>query len=335
MNASPKPTRVIFFGTPEFAVPCLRAVADIAEVVLVVTQPDRPAGRGMKLHPPPVKVLAQELGLRVEQPTKVRTPEFAASLAACEADVALVVAYGRILPTGVLRAPRLGCVNVHASLLPKLRGAAPIQWSIVRGEHETGVCLMQMDEGLDTGPVLARASVPIGADENAAELAARLSRLGADVVKRELPRFLMGELAPVAQSDAQATLAPLLRKEDGAIDWSQSAQRVHDLVRGLSPWPGAFSWLANERIKVHRTQVRAMDVREHASEHGSGHAGGNIDVSPGTCLGADATGLHVACGDGVLSIIELQLDGKAKVSAAAFAAGHRLPTGSRFANSPS
>ena len=185
--------RAIFFGTPEFAVPTLRALCQVAEVTLVITQPDRPKGRGMKLAPPPVKLLAQELGIAVEQPTKVRTPELAARLRAEAADVAVVVAYGRILPVGVLDAPRLGCVNVHASLLPKLRGAAPIQWSIVRGERETGVCLMRMDEGLDTGPVFARSSLAIGPDETSAELAERLSALGAELLQAELPHNLAGE----------------------------------------------------------------------------------------------------------------------------------------------
>ncbi len=322
MTKLDKRARILFFGTPEFAVPCLRAVAHVGDVVLVVTQPDRPAGRGMKLQAPPVKVLARELGLHVEQPTKVRTPELAASLVACEADLAVVVAYGRILPLGVLRAPRLGCVNVHASLLPKYRGAAPIQWAIVNGERETGVCLMQMDEGLDTGPVLSLARLEIGADENGAERALRLSQLGAELLVRELPRVLREELSPVEQDHERATLAPLLRKEDGAIDWTQSASRIHDRVRGLSPWPGAFTWLGGERVKIHRTRV-LRDVPASA-----GH-------SPGVIASEGHANLTVSCGQGALELLELQLEGKPKVSASAFAAGRRLPPGARFANSPS
>ncbi|HTU63104.1 MAG TPA: methionyl-tRNA formyltransferase, partial [Polyangiales bacterium] len=178
--------RALFFGTPDFAVPALHALHEIATVSLVVTQPDRPKGRGMKLAPPPVKQLATELGLPVLQPTKVRTPDFAATLRDHSADFALVIAYGRILPKAVLEAPRLGCLNVHASILPKLRGAAPIQWSVVRGERETGVCLMQMDEGLDTGDVLACERLAIGPDETSAELSVRLSALGAQIVREQL-----------------------------------------------------------------------------------------------------------------------------------------------------
>jgi methionyl-tRNA formyltransferase len=307
--------RAIFFGTPEFAVPALAALHELAEVVLVVTQPDRPKGRGMKLAPPPVKLLALQLGIPVVQPTKVRTPEFAASLCEQSADLALVVAYGRILPPAVLSAPRLGCLNVHASLLPKLRGAAPIQWAIVRGERETGVCLMQMDAGLDTGPVLARASLAIGVDETAAELSERLATLGADSLRAQLPRFVAGELQPQAQDHAQATLAPLLSKQDGEIDWRQSARALHDLVRGFAPWPSAFSALDGTRIKLHRTRV---------SEH-TGLSG-----EPGQLLECGPDGLVVACGSGALRVLELQLDGGRKLSAAEFLLGHRPQTGARF-----
>ena len=313
--------RALFFGTPEFAVPCLSALAELCEVALVVTQPDRPAGRGMKLAPPPVKLRAAELGIPVLQPTKVRTPEFAAQLREQRAELAVVVAYGRILPQAVLDAPRLGCVNVHASLLPKYRGAAPIQWSIVHGEAETGVCLMQMDAGLDTGPVLARAATPIGADETAGELAERLSQLGAELVRRELPRFWAGALSPVPQDDARATLAPILEKRNGALDFAADAQAIHDRVRGLSPWPGAYAQLIDAeglrtRVKVHRTRVGEQAPAEAA---------------PGTLLGSSPEGLLVACGRGQLAITELQFEGGKRLTAAALLAGRRLPTGARFA----
>jgi methionyl-tRNA formyltransferase len=307
--------RALFFGTPEFAVPTLTALAEIAQVVTVVTQPDRPKGRGMKLAPPPVKQLAERLGIPVLQPSKVRTPEFAASLRELEVDLALVVAYGRILPPAVLSAPRLGCFNVHASLLPKLRGAAPIQWAIVRGERETGVCLMQMDEGMDTGPVLARASVAIDADETAAELSPRLANLGAELVRRELPRVLDGELRSVPQDHAHATLAPLLHKEDGEVDWSQPARAVHDLVRGFSPWPSAHTSLDGVRLKLHRTRV--LDER---IEH---------DV-PGQILSTQRDGIAVACGQGSLAVLELQLDAGRRLSAAEFLVGHRVPAAARL-----
>jgi methionyl-tRNA formyltransferase len=301
--------RAIFFGTPEFGVPCLEALCTVADVALVITQPDRPKGRGMKLAGPPVKAVAERLHIPILQPTKVRTPEFAASLREQQADVALVVAYGRILPKPVLDAPRMGCLNVHASLLPKLRGAAPIQWAIVRGERETGVCLMQMDEGMDTGPVLARVSLRIGADETAAELSQRLSELGAELVRRELPRFLAGELMSAPQPAAGSTLAPILRKQDGQIDWAQPARAVHDLVRGFAPWPSAFTWLNDVRVKVHRTRVL-----DEAAAH----------AASGEVLHAQRDGIAVACGQGTLLLLELQREGGRPLSAAEFVAGHAL-----------
>jgi len=307
--------KAIFFGTPEFAVPCLRALCDVAEVALVVTQPDRPAGRGMKLAPPPVKALALERGIAVMQPSKVRTPEFAQQLRARAADVALVVAYGRILPAAVLQAPRLGCVNVHASLLPALRGAAPIQWSIIRGDTRTGVCLMQMDEGMDTGPVLACAALDISGEETAGELSQRLSQLGAELVRGELPRYVRGELAAVPQDHARATLAPMLEKTHGQVDWRRSAREIHDLVRGTHPWPGAYSHIGGARIKLHRVRVFARDGR-----HGE----------PGSVLRADRHAIEVACGEGVLAIDEVQPEGKRRMSAAEFCAGSRLQQSARF-----
>jgi methionyl-tRNA formyltransferase len=273
----------------------------------------------MKLAPPPVKVRALELGLDVTQPTKVRTPEFAAQLTATSADLAVVVAYGRILTPAVLAAPRLGCVNVHASLLPKYRGAAPIQWAIVNGERETGVCLMQMDEGLDTGPELARATLEIGPDETAGELAERLSQLGAQLLRRELERFAAGALQPVPQPEG-ATLAPILKKEDGALDFAQPAQALHDRVRGLYPWPGAYAFLetgtARERVKIHRTQV---------------HAASPSTAPAGQLLGTSADAVLVACGSGTLAIRELQFEGGKRLPAATALAGRRLPPEARFA----
>ncbi len=311
--------RALFFGTPDFAVPCLDALAAIMDVVTVVTQPDRPRGRGLELAPPPVKVRAEALGVPVIQPVKVRTPEFAASLRALDADVAVVVAYGRILPRAVLEAPRLGCVNVHASLLPRWRGAAPIQWAIARGDAETGVCLMQMDEGLDTGPVLARRATPIGPDETAGELAPRLAALGAELLREALPRHLAGALVPVPQDDVRHTLAPILEKAHGAIDWAQRAQAVHDLVRGMSPWPGAFTRTpAGGSLKVHATRVVALP----------GMMGEGAAAVPGTVLSADrAGGLVVACGSGAAALVEVQPEGKRRMSAADYLAGRPLACG--------
>jgi methionyl-tRNA formyltransferase len=306
--------RAIFFGTPEFAVPALASLSEIADVVLVVTQPDRPKGRGMKLAPPPVKLLAEQLRIPVLQPTKVRTPEFASSLHEQHADVALVVAYGRILPLAVLNAPRLGCLNVHASLLPKLRGAAPIQWAIARGDRESGVCLMHMDEGLDTGPVLARASLAIEADETAGELSPRLAALGALLVQQQLPRFLAGELLAVPQDHPHATLAPLLSKENGLVDWTQSARAIHDLARGFAPWPSAYTDLDGSRLKLHRTRVLV--------EQSVG--------APGEIVRVERDAIVVRCGQGSLALLEVQLEGAKRLTAADFAAGQHLVPNKRL-----
>ena len=305
--------RALFFGTPDFAVPCLDALAALAEVVCVITQPDRPKGRGLELLPTPVKARALALGLPVLQPTKVRTPEFAAELRALHADVAIVVAYGRILTRAVLDAPRLGCLNVHASLLPRWRGAAPIQWAVTSGDAESGVCLMQMDDGLDTGPVLARRALSIGPNETAEELAVRLSKLGAQLLTDELPRYLGGALVAVPQDAARMTLAPILDKTHGAIDWRQSAQQVHDLVRGMTPWPGAHMRLpAGATLKVHAT---------HLVERAS-------DASPGTVLSADrARGLVVGCGRGAIALDAVQPEGKRRMTASEYLAGRALRVG--------
>ncbi|MCB9596944.1 MAG: methionyl-tRNA formyltransferase [Sandaracinaceae bacterium] len=304
--------RAIFFGTPQLAVPSLEALASIADVALVVCQPDRPAGRGLKLQPPPVKARALELGFEVAQPTRVKTPDFAASLRAVEADVAVVIAYGRILPRAVLDAPRRGCVNVHASLLPKWRGAGPIQWAIVNGDTETGVCLMQMDEGMDTGPVLACASTPIDPDETGGALGTRLAQMGADLIVAELPRWVAGAITPTPQDHARATMAPLIDKEDGRIDWRRPARAVHDRVRGLHPWPGAFTTLGDTTLKVHSTRV----------VEGGG--------APGEVLRADASGIVVACGEGAVAIHELQLAGKRRLEAGPFLGGHPIDVGARM-----
>lgn len=311
--------RAIFFGTPEFAVPCLRALCEFADVALVVTQPDRPAGRGMKLAPPPVKTLALERGIEVIQPTKLRPPAFAEQLRQVGADVSVVVAYGRILPRNVLDAARLGSVNVHASLLPELRGAAPIQWSIIRQAAQTGVCLMRMDEGLDTGDVLARAALEIEPEETAGELAPRLSQLGARVLREQLPRYLAGELVPQPQDNARASLAPILKKDDGRIDWTQSASALHALIRGTHPWPGAVTFLHGQRVKLHRARVTVAD---------GAHA------EPGRVLRADRHAIEVACGQGVLALQELQPEGKRRMSAADFLAGTRGRPLDSFTSSP-
>ncbi|NOY93260.1 MAG: methionyl-tRNA formyltransferase [Deltaproteobacteria bacterium] len=311
MDDEPRP-RAIFYGSPDFAISCLDATASLCDVRLVLCQPDRRSGRGMKLRPPPVKVRALELGLEVAQPTRMRDPELAVRLRALEADIAVVVAYGRILPQALLDAPRLGSVNVHASILPRYRGAAPIQWAIVRGETRTGVSLMQMDAGLDTGPVLALRETPIGRDETAGDLSDRLSRLGAELLRDSLPPLLRGELSPQPQNDDQATLAPLLNRDHGRIDWTQPAARIHDQVRGLSPWPGTSTTRGGARLRVHRVQVLHGESRE--GPPGRVHVEGK-----GRAI--------VSCGEGALLLEELQEDGRRRGSVRDFIAGRRLVDG--------
>ncbi len=307
--------RALFFGTPEIAVPSLEALASLADVVRVISQPDRPAGRGNKVAPTPVHAAADRLGLPLVQPVKVRTPELAAELRALEADVAIVIAYGRILPKALLEAPRLGCLNLHASLLPRWRGAAPIQWSIVSGDRETGVCLMQMDEGLDTGPVLARSTRTIAPDETAGELFTSLGHDAAALLRRELPRYLRGELTPVPQPAEGVTLARMLEKRDAILDFRQPARALHDRVRGLTPWPGAETQLAGQRVKVHVTRL-AMDEGAHGA--------------PGAVTAIGPDGVDVACGRGILRLVELQLEGKKRARAAEVANGLRLALGAKF-----
>ena len=304
--------RAVFFGTPQFAVPCLEALVEIADVAAVVCQPDKPAGRGLEVAPPPVKKRALELRLTVVQPTKLRTGDFSRWLREQNADVALVVAYGRILPKDVLDAPRLGCVNVHASLLPKLRGAAPITWAIVRGDPETGVTLMQMDEGMDTGAMLQTFATPITEEETAGELSERLSALGALATRKGLPTYVSGGLTPKPQDHAKATAAPMLKKEDGRIDFAKPARAVHDHVRGMTPWPGAATASRGKLLKVHATRVTDLPA-------------GN--AAPGTVVFADKSRVIVACGERGVELTRVQLEGKKAVSAGDWFLGRGVAEG--------
>lgn len=293
--------------------PSLQSLCDIAEVAGVVCQPDRPAGRHLELTPPAVKLEASRLGLTVVQPTKLKTGEFPAWMRAQQADVALVVAYGRILPADVLAAPRLGCVNVHASLLPKYRGAAPIAWAIANGETETGVTLMQLDAGMDTGPTFARASASIGPDETAGELGARLSVLGSEAVRRWLPIYVAGQCALVPQEDEQATSAPPLDKEHGRIDWSRHAKQVHDHVRAMNPWPGAFTRARGRSLKVHATRLVAIaGVSAHAGE----------------VFLADKSRVLAACGHGeLIELAMVQPEGRRTMTGAQWSVGRGIAEG--------
>lgn len=307
--------RAVFFGTPQFAVPCLEALVEIADVVGVVCQPDRPQGRGLELTAPPVKQRALELGLNVVQPTKLKTGDFAQWLRQQKADVALVVAYGRILPKDVLEAPRLGCVNVHASLLPKLRGAAPITWAIVRGEPETGVTLMQMDEGMDTGDMLEQFPTPITDDETAGELAERLAAIGALATRKGLPAYVSGAYTPIKQDSAKMTLAPMLEKKDGRMDFAKPARAVHDHVRGMTPWPGAFTTARGKTLKVLATRV--TDVPEKKAD-------------PGTVVFADKSRVVVACGERGIELSRVQLEGKKAIGAGDWFLGRGIAEGDRL-----
>jgi methionyl-tRNA formyltransferase len=302
--------RVVFMGSPDFAASCLRAVAPVHEVVLVVSQPDKPAGRGSQMHAPAVKTAALELGLPVIQPKSARTGELEQALRTSGAELAIVVAYGKILPKAVLEALPRGCINVHASLLPKYRGAAPIQWSVIHGEAETGVCIMQLDEGMDTGPVLLERRTPIGADETSGELFTRLSALGAEALLEALAGLAAGTLAPVVQDHAGATHAPMLTKADGAIDFAKPAAAVAARIRGVDPWPGAQATLRDQVVKLFRARATA----------GQGGA-------PGTVCAIDADGAHVATGDGHVVIRELQAPGRKRMTAQQMAAGRGIVVG--------
>jgi methionyl-tRNA formyltransferase len=304
--------RLVFFGSPEFAVPSLQALAGVHDIALVLSQPDRPSGRGRALTAPPVKQIALQLGLPVEQPTKLKDPAVAERLAALQPDAFVVVAYGRILPPALLAIPRLGPWNVHGSLLPRYRGAAPIQWSVIRGERETGVCIMRMEEGLDTGPVAACRTTPIGSDDTAGTLAARLSRMGAQLLVETLPAIAAGQITLEVQDHARATLAPMLTKEDGLLDFGQPARLVSAQARGVDPWPGAFASLGDQPLKLFGPTVVA----------GQGDRGEVLGLIP--------AGLSVACAEGAVAFAELQLPGRKRLPAAAVLAGHPIAAGTRL-----
>ncbi len=299
-----KRLRTVFMGSPGFAVPSLEALARATDVQAVISQPDRPAGRGLVAKPPDCKVRAQELGLPVWQPPSVKKPPFVDELRALDLDLAVVVAYGRILPADVLAVPRLGCWNVHASLLPRYRGAAPIQWAIIRGEKQTGITLMQMDVGMDTGDMLLTRALPIDDRVTGGELHDRLAPLGAALLTEGLERVSAGESLPrTVQDHAAATLAPMLEKSTGQVDFSVGAVAVRDLVRGCDPWPGAYTRWHGNPLKLFAPQVVS----------GSGPAG--------TVLGHDRDGLIVACGSDAVAFAELQLPGKKRMTAQALLAG--------------
>ena len=304
--------RTVFMGTPRFAVPSLAALAGSVDVTLVMCNPDRPAGRGRSMASPPVKEEAVRRGIPVFQPEKARRPDAVARIAAEAPDLIVVVAYGHILPKSILDIPRLGCINVHASLLPGYRGAAPINWAVARGETVTGVTIMRMDEGMDTGPILHVREMPIGAEDTAETMFSKLSILGAEALREALHRLREGTLDETPQDAALATYAPLLTKEHGRIDWSRPAVEVRNLVRGMTPWPSAFALHAGKTLKV----LSSVVVESGAS------AG-----EPGEIAALGRDGISVACGEGVLRLQVVQPEGGKAMDAWAYAQGRRLATG--------
>ncbi len=300
---------ILFFGTPHFAVSSLQALLDAGEdISLVMSQPDKPRGRGRLLSATPVKELALQRGIPVLQPTRMRDPELHAQLRRHRPEFIVVVAYGRILPAEILNIPARGCINVHGSLLPRYRGAAPVQWALISGEQETGVCTMLMDEGLDTGALLHCDRIPIAADETAGSLFEKLATLGAKTLVRTLRELRAGTVVPKPQ-EGEVVYAPPLKKGDGQIDWTRPAAAIANHVRGMNPWPAAFCHLGNERLKI---------LRAHAV---TGTA------APGLIAEASSGVLRVGTGDGLLQINELQPDGRKAMPAAAFLAGRRLREG--------
>jgi len=305
--------RLIFAGTPAFAARALAALLAAGHVVvLVLTQPDRPAGRGLKSATSPVKALAQERGLNLYQPASLKDAQAQERLRAARADAMVVAAYGLILPAAVLALPRLGAINIHASLLPRWRGAAPIQRAILAGDARTGISIMQMDPGLDTGPVLTAAALPIAADDTAASLHDKLAELGARLIVSALEKLARGELATQAQDAAAATYAAKVAKDEAEIDWSEAACAIERKVRAFNPAPGASTAAKGTRVKIWRARAVA----------GRG--------APGTILEAGATGIVVACGEDALCVQELQRAGSKKLSAAQFLAGFALRAGERL-----
>jgi methionyl-tRNA formyltransferase len=315
-----KSLRIIFMGTPDFAVPSLKALLNSPdEVVAVVTQPDRPRGRGRVLTPSPVKVEAQAASIPVLQPEKIRDEDFAEQLRKLDSDIIVVVAYGRILPKHIIELPPLGTINVHGSLLPKYRGAAPIQWAVINGETETGVTIMQMDEGLDTGDILYPAGLAIGPDDTAGSLFEKLAELGGKTLIEALALMKKGKLVPRKQDDSLASLAPPLTKEQGLVDWSKPATTISCLIRGLDPWPSTYTFLDKKRVRLFSPEVAGPAIQLKDS-----------DTPPGTLCRADDNGLLISTGEGLLFIREIQFEGSKRMAVKDFLRGRKLEPGIQF-----
>jgi methionyl-tRNA formyltransferase len=307
--------RIVFMGTPEFAVPSLEALLKSDDqVVGIVTQPDRPKGRGQTLTPSPVKLIAQRERIPFLQPTRMKDPEFLAALAAWKPDLIAVAAFGRILPPSILTLPPQGCINVHGSLLPKYRGAGPIQWAIMNGETETGITTMLMDEGMDTGAMLLQEKLSIEPEDTAGSLSPRLAALGGRLLVATLAQLKAGALVPRPQDHNRATMAPLLKKEDGFIDWTLPASSIANRVRGLSPWPGAYTFVGADRWVL----CRAKALNDAAN------------APPGQVTRVTKDALQVATGDALLAVLEIQPANSRRMTVSQFLAGHPIRPGLRF-----
>ena len=313
------PLRVIFFGTAELACPSLSMLvrSPAFDVATVVTQPDRPKGRHLARQPSLVKTLATQANLPVLQPDRARDPSFVDQLAQLQPDLVVVVAYGQILPHQILDLPAFGCLNVHASLLPKYRGAAPVQWAILNDEKETGVTIMKMDEGLDTGAILCQQATPISTDDDAPTLAERLARIGAELLLKTIPDYVIGRIVPRKQPDQGASYARKIAKEDGHLDWTQPARSLWNRVRAFVPWPGAYTSLPGEP-RPQLLKIWQADVA------------GPSAAPAGEILAASRDGIVVSCGQESLRILVLQLEGGRRLNAREFLAGHRLELGQRL-----
>jgi len=307
-----KKLKIIFMGTPDFAVPSLKELhKNDYDVALVVTQPDRPKGRGRKVISPPVKKTAISLGYEVIQPASIKTDNFIETIQKHEPDIFVVIAYGHILTKNILEMPRIGSINIHASLLPKYRGPAPIQWAIINREKETGVTTMSMDEGLDTGDILLSAKLELAPDDTSATLHSRLATLGADLLIKTIKDIEVNKIKPIPQDHKKATYAPLLKKNDGHINWKKSAEDIEAFIRGITPWPGAFTFYGNKRLKIFAAKPILTD----------------ITAPPGTVIKGFTDELRIATAKGALSILKIQSESGKQLSIKDFLRGCLIPTG--------
>ena len=349
--------KVVFMGTPKFSVPSLdMLIREGYEVSAVITQPDKPKGRGKKLCCPPVKEYAEKQGIYVLQPEKINTAEFISLLKKIAPDILITVAYGKILPKGVLDIPQKGCVNVHASLLPKYRGAAPISWVIINGETKTGITTMLTDSGMDTGDILLKREIDVPNHITAGELHDKLSLLGAEVLKETLEGIKKGTIQRAPQNEAEATYAPMMKKETGSINWERSSKHIHNLIRGTNPWPGAFTSYNGNRVKIWRSEIESQTLKDNdqtidaavdttveatveandiifgINDHGT-MINDSVridfsDINPGTIIDKGKNGILVACGKGSIRILELQFDGCRKLCAGE--CWHNFEVGAKF-----